>query len=245
MSRLNSHVTSADNSPPVTAARPKAEPRLRSRFAVPMLLNGVPGIIVAPAGRARYENFDGKIFRSPDDRSVAWDGIDPNLCLEKTGHRSDEIRSYRQNGFLDPAICPVLFLCPVAAAFRWPTVTTHQFFHSEIISWTGVLFCLAGLLLFLWSLISFRQSFRVGIDADHPDRLITDGVFAFSRNPIYVAFATILIGEFLIFPNWITLIYLGAATWLFHRQVLREEEYLAGHYGQAYAEYCRRVRRYV
>src|SRR5215510_8149152 len=93
MSRSNSHVTSADNSPPV--------------------LNGVPGIIVAPAGRARYENFDGKIFRSPDDRSVAWDGIDPNLCLEKTGHRSDEIRSYRQDGFLDPAICPVLFLCPV------------------------------------------------------------------------------------------------------------------------------------
>jgi protein-S-isoprenylcysteine O-methyltransferase Ste14 len=41
------------------------------------------------------------------------------------------------------------------------------------------------------------------------------------------------------------LIYLVAATWLFHRQVFREEEYLGGHYGQAYAEYCRRVRRYV
>jgi protein-S-isoprenylcysteine O-methyltransferase Ste14 len=101
------------------------------------------------------------------------------------------------------------------------------------------------LLLFLWSLISFRQSFRVGIDADHPDRLITDGVFAFSRNPIYVAFAMILIGEFFIFPNWTSLIALGAATWLLHRQVLREEEYLGGHYGQAYAEYRRRVRRYL
>ena len=71
-----------------------------------------------------------------------------------------------------------------------------------------------------------------------------DGAFAFSRNPIYVAFAMILIGESLIFPNWITLIYLGAATWLFHRQVLREEEYLKRHYGRAYEEYCRRVRRY-
>src|SRR5262249_12080510 len=69
--------------------------------------------------------------------------------------------------------------------------------------------------------------------------------FAFSRNPIYVAFAIILIGEFLIFPNWISLIYLGAATWLFHRQILREEEYLKGHYGRAYEQYCRRVRRYL
>src|SRR5262245_29301279 len=57
------------------------------------------------------------------------------------------------------------------------SVTPHHFFQSDIIAWIGVLFCLAGLLLFLWSLISFRQSFRVGIDADHPDRLITDGVF--------------------------------------------------------------------
>jgi protein-S-isoprenylcysteine O-methyltransferase Ste14 len=94
-------------------------------------------------------------------------------------------------------------------------------------------------------LISFQESFRVGIDTDHPDRLIIDGVFAFSRNPIYVAFAIILIGEFLIFPNWITLIYIGAATWLFHRQVLREENYLRRHHREAYAEYCNRVRRYL
>jgi protein-S-isoprenylcysteine O-methyltransferase Ste14 len=33
-------------------------------------------------------------------------------------------------------------------------------------------------------------------------------------------------------------------TWLFHRQVLREKEYLGRHYGQAYAEYRGRVRRY-
>ena len=65
-------------------------------------------------------------------------------------------------------------------------------------------------MFFLWSLISFGQSFRVGIDPDHPDGLITDGVFAFSRTLIYVAFATILVGEFLIFSNWITLI-IGAA----------------------------------
>jgi hypothetical protein len=51
--------------------------------------------------------------------------------------------------------------------------------------------------------------------------------------------AMVLIGEFLIFPNWISLIYLIAATDLIHRQVLREEEYLKGHYGEAYEQYCR------
>jgi protein-S-isoprenylcysteine O-methyltransferase Ste14 len=99
--------------------------------------------------------------------------------------------------------------------------------------------------MLLWSLISFGQSFRVGIDTEHPDKLITSGVFAISRNPIYVAFALILLGQFLIFPNWILLVYVAAGTWLFHRQVLREEEYLQQHYGKEYSEYRNRVRRYL
>lgn len=146
--------------------------------------------------------------------------------------------------FLIPPFAVFYFYLIFANAFDWPSVRAQEFFHSETIRWIGVLFCLVGLLLFIASLVSFGQSFRVGIDAVHPDRLITTGVFAFSRNPIYVAFGIILSGQFLIFSHWILLLYLGAAIWLFHRQVLREEEYLKRHYGQEYAAYCKRVRRY-
>src|SRR5262245_35387171 len=58
----------------------------------------------------RRGGVDAKISRSTNDRSVAWDGIDPNLCPERTGHKSDEVRKHRQDGFFDSAICPVLFL---------------------------------------------------------------------------------------------------------------------------------------
>jgi len=122
---------------------------------------------------------------------------------------------------------------------------TYRTSYAELVSWLGVLFCFSGLSLLLWSLVSFGQSFRVGIDTEHPDKLITTGVFALSRNPIYLAFALILLGPFLIFPNWILPVYLSAGIWLFHRQVLREEEYLKGHYGEEYAAYCGRVRRYL
>jgi protein-S-isoprenylcysteine O-methyltransferase Ste14 len=132
-----------------------------------------------------------------------------------------------------------------AAAFDWPAVSHQIFFQSEAVAWVGVLFCLSALLLMPWSLVSFRQSFRIGIDVDRPDVLITDGAFARSRNPIYVAFIMMAMGQFLIFPNLIPLIYLGGAAWLIHRQVLREEEFMRGHYGQAYADYCDRVRRYL
>lgn len=147
--------------------------------------------------------------------------------------------------FLIPPFAFFYFYNVFAAAFNFPAVSTQEFFHSETIRWIGVFFCLAGLSILLWSLISFGQSFRIGIDKDQPDKLITTGIFAFSRNPIYVAFAFILLGQFLIFSNWILLIYLVAAVWLFHRQVLREEDYLKTHYGTEYPEYCNQVKRYL
>ena len=147
--------------------------------------------------------------------------------------------------FLIPPFAFFYFYLVFAAAFDLPTLSTQIFFQSVVSSWGGVVCCLVGLLLLLWSLVSFGRSFRIGIDTDGPDQLVTTGVFAVSRNPIYVAFALILLGQFLIFPNWLLLIYMGAAVWLFHRQVLREEAYLKRHYGEVYIAYCNRVKRYL
>jgi protein-S-isoprenylcysteine O-methyltransferase Ste14 len=167
------------------------------------------------------------------------------LMMKRKGIEAMNFGKIDKTDFLIPPFAFFYFYLVFAAAFNFPTVSKQEFFRSEIVSWVGIFICLAGLLLLLWSLISFGQSFRVGIDTEHPDKLINSGVFAFSRNPIYVAFAFILLGQFLIFSNWILLIYIGAAVWLFHRQVMREEEYLKGHYGKEYSEYCNRVRRYL
>ncbi len=147
--------------------------------------------------------------------------------------------------FLIPPFALLYTYLVFAAAFGWPTLSRQRFFESDIISWLGVLLCMLGVLLFLWGIVSFGRSFRVGIDTDQPDTLITTGAFALSRNPLYAAFGLVLVGEFLVFPNWLLLLYLFAGTWLFHRQVLREEEYLKQHYANEYLEYSRRVRRYI
>jgi protein-S-isoprenylcysteine O-methyltransferase Ste14 len=167
------------------------------------------------------------------------------LLMKRQGMQAMQFGKLDKKDFLIPPFALFYFYLVFAAAFKLPTVSSQQFFHAQLVSWLGVLFCLAGLALLLWSLVSFGKSFRVGIDTEHPDRLITSGVFAFSRNPIYVAFAIILLGQFLVFSNWLLLLYLGAGIWLFHRQVLLEEAYLKQHYGPQYADYCQRVRRYL
>jgi protein-S-isoprenylcysteine O-methyltransferase Ste14 len=167
------------------------------------------------------------------------------LILKRKGIEAMNFGKIDRTDFLIPPFAFFYFYLVFANTFSLPTVSKQEFFHSDILPWVGVLFCLAGLVTLLLSLVSFGKSFRVGIDTDHPDKLVTTGVFAFSRNPIYVAFALALLGQFLIFPNWVLLVFLGAATWLFHRQVLREEDFLKKQYGQEFTDYCNRVRRYL
>ena len=167
------------------------------------------------------------------------------LMMRRMDIKTVHFGSLDKKDFLIPPFALFYFYLVFAATFSLPTITTQRFFQSEALSWLGALSCLTGLLLLLLSLISFGKSFRVGIDASGPGKLTTSGIFAISRNPIYVAFWLVILGQFLVFPNWIFLIYLAAATWLFHRQVLREEDYLSKHYGRQFSDYSHRVRRYL
>jgi protein-S-isoprenylcysteine O-methyltransferase Ste14 len=167
------------------------------------------------------------------------------LLMRRAGIQAMKFGEIDKKDFLIPPFALFYFYSVFAAVFHWPAASRQEFFQSAIVSWIGALLCFAGLILLFLSLVSFGKSFRVGIDPDHPDKLVTTGVFAFSRNPIYAAFGLVLLGEVLVFSNWILLVYLLAASWLIHRQILREEEYLSKRYGQEYEEYCSRVGRYL
>jgi protein-S-isoprenylcysteine O-methyltransferase Ste14 len=167
------------------------------------------------------------------------------FLMRRKGIQAMHFGKLDKTDFLIPPFPLFYFYLVFAAAFGWPTVSRQEFFHSPVVSWIGVFFCLTGLLVFLWGIVSFGRSFRVGIDTEHPDQLVTTGAFAFSRNPLYLAFGMILSGEFLVFSNWLLLLFTVGGIWLFHRQVLREEDYLKQHYGEEFEEYARRVRRYL
>jgi protein-S-isoprenylcysteine O-methyltransferase Ste14 len=167
------------------------------------------------------------------------------ILLKRRDIEAMQFGKTHRTDFLLPPFVLFYFYLIFANAFNLPTLTREHIFQSDLIAWLGVLCCLAGMALLAASLVSFGRSFRVGIDAEHPDRLVTGGAFALTRNPIYVAFLSVLLGQFLVFPNLIFLVYLVAAFLVIHRQIVREEDFMKGHYGQEYADYCRRVRRYL
>jgi protein-S-isoprenylcysteine O-methyltransferase Ste14 len=165
--------------------------------------------------------------------------------LQARGVSAMHFGSTDKSDFLIPPFALLYLYAVFAGAFGWPFFDQNELFSTHAAHWAGAAACCAGVVLMAWSLVSFGTSFRVGIDNQQPGSLITSGVFAFSRNPIYVAFGCVLLGEFLIQPELLLLIYLAAGIVLFHRQVLREETFLEQHYGAEYDAYRHRVRRYL
>lgn len=126
----------------------------------------------------------------------------------------------------------------------WRPLVT-PFWETRIPGFVGLTLCSIAVIGIAASLVSFGNSFRVGIDEQKPDKLVTTGIFAISRNPIYVCFNTFFCGQFLIHRNIIITVAVVGFAAAIHRQVLREERFLSSHYGVEYTEYCRKVRRYL
>jgi len=121
----------------------------------------------------------------------------------------------------------------------------QPFWENVVPGWFGIGLCALAVIGFALTLISFGDSFRVGIDDKNPDRLVTTGMFAISRNPIYVCFMLFFVGLFLVHRNIVIAVAVVVFALVIHRQVLREEKFLKKHYGNEYAVYCRKVRRYL
>lgn len=165
--------------------------------------------------------------------------------LKQQGIDAVEFGNKDRKDFLLIPFVIFYFYLIIAHAFHWPSIDEQVLFCSDILSWFGAISCLVALMFFLWTMHSFSKSFRVGLMDNREQGLVTKGAFSVSRNPIYVCFITMLIGQFLIFPSWILLLYIMVGTLRIHRQVLKEEQFLANQYGEEYHVYCKRVRRYL
>ena len=147
---------------------------------------------------------------------------------------------------LVPFVLALIYtLCSSAFGLPMWKPLIKPFWETKLPGAAGIALCAAAVIGVMVSLISFGTSFRVGIDDRKPDKLVTTGMFAYSRNPIYVCFDTFFIGQFLIHRNIVITAAAVGFTLAIHRQILREERFLSTHYGAEYEGYRKKVRRYL
>ena len=77
-------------------------------------------------------------------------------------------------------------------------------------------------------------------------RLVTSGIYARTRNPIYVSMAALILGSGILARNGWHLAGLALFLVVIDRaQIPREERYLADRFGEEFRDYTRRVRRWI
>ncbi|MGC6472296.1 MAG: methyltransferase family protein [Parvibaculales bacterium] len=95
-------------------------------------------------------------------------------------------------------------------------------------------------------IFKFRKNETTVLPDGTPTNLMTDGIYAYSRNPIYVLMGIALFGVVLINGAWIGLTVLPVFLALVNVLWIRfEEAQLEAQFGQAYLEYKARVRKWI
>ncbi len=145
-------------------------------------------------------------------------------------------------------IFEVVFGLPLLVAIGLQRVRPLSFPHGSFtpaITLASALLVIGGVVLVVRARREFAQ-YGQPTDPGQPTRqLVTTGVFAISRNPLYLGGVCLLIGSALIFQwPWVLVLLLPALAICHYVLIVPEERYLAAKFGAEYQAYTAAVPRW-
>ena len=111
-------------------------------------------------------------------------------------------------------------------------------------SYSGIFLAAIGILIFVIAMGTMRDSWRAGIPASEKTELVTGGIYRISRNPAFLGFDLLYLGLLLAFFNVVHLVCVLFAIIMLHLQILQEERFLEGLFGEDYLRYKKKTGRY-
>lgn len=127
----------------------------------------------------------------------------------------------------------------------YPYLGPLTYLEQTWLQLTGMILVHISLIGAMLAQYQMKLSWRIGIDYENKTALVTSGLFAVSRNPIFLFLLLALAGLFLLLPNAITFAVLFAGYVVVQVTMRMEEVFLEKSHGEAYRLYKGRVRRLI
>lgn len=165
------------------------------------------------------------------------------LIQKKQGIQTRQIGKRKEKNIHTVEMCMsvatlvVVIVQLVSIVFNWNIM-------NDKVRYIGFVIGIIGDLVFLISVICMKDSWRAGIPDKDKTKLVTDGIYKYSRNPAFLGFDLMYIGILLIYFNPLNLIFSIFAIVMLHLQILQEENYLSATFGEEYLNYKQNVHRY-
>jgi protein-S-isoprenylcysteine O-methyltransferase Ste14 len=131
------------------------------------------------------------------------------------------------------------------------TYGVHHFYPIGIGTTSVLKYIGAAVTLFGFSLVVLvSRSFKrveTNIEPWKPTTtIVSTGVFAYSRNPVYAAFCIISVGVGIFLNSiWVLLSVIPSGVLVYYIAIKKEESYLEEKFGEEYIQYKSKVRRWL
>lgn len=149
--------------------------------------------------------------------------------VRRRSHVPEDIKRSRRDRYTAVVANAVWLLALICSVFL-PLKTGSIWFYA------GFIMFLVGLIILIQSTYHFMKT--------PSDRIISKGVYRFSRHPMYLATFFICFGAGISSASWIFLILCVVMVYCFHREALVEEKFCLEKYGEAYLKYMNSVPRW-
>ena len=137
------------------------------------------------------------------------------------------------------------FVVPLLYVATGRPVLAEYPFHS-LQAWLGLVALVAALVLFRLTHVQLGRNWSISLETRTQHSLVTDGLYAYVRHPMYSSFLLSAVAQILLLPNWVAgpagLVGFGV---LFFFRVGREERLMIETFGENYQAYMRRTARIV
>lgn len=166
------------------------------------------------------------------------------LVQKKHGIQTRQIGKRKEKGLhrvetlMSLATGSVVVAQLVSIVFDWSFLPSGARF-------TGFCVGMIGDFIFLTSVLFMKDSWRAGIPEKDKTKLVTNGIYRFSRNPAFLGFDMMYIGVLLMYFNPLSAAFSLFATVMLHLQILQEEKYMESTFGKEYLDYKKKTFRYL
>jgi protein-S-isoprenylcysteine O-methyltransferase Ste14 len=145
-----------------------------------------------------------------------------------------------------PPLAVVLITAALMWLVSWAAPAFGFLFPAR--DFFAVTFAAAGAVTIVSGLLSFRRAGTTfnPMKPEATSSLVVSGVYAFTRNPMYLGFFLVLIGWAIFLSNALAFLLLALFIFYMNRfQIEPEERALSSRFGQEFIAYKSRVRRWL
>ena len=178
-------------------------------------------------------------FVIPTYRTYKQTGINP-ITFGKNDNAHDYI------GFIMKVLIVLLFVAVLTYSMSekmYSYLVPISYLQTQILTITGLALIHIALVWISIAQFQMSNSWRIGIDEENKTKLVTEGIFSISRNPIFLGMIISVLGLFFIVPNALTF-FLTITTYIVIQiQIRLEEEFLQKQHAQDYVNYKLKTKR--